>query len=143
MTISSAAPILLPVATLILWSLIMLGWLALTRLPTMTRLRMHPQKFPRTQDLGAALPAEVQWKADNYNHLMEQPTLFYAAALALALIGQGSGVNLILAWAYVGLRIVHSLVHATSNKVLVRFNIFVLSTVVLLALAIRLLLNLL
>ena len=143
MTLSSASPILLPVATLILWSLIMLGWLAITRLPTMSRLRMHPQKFPRTQDLGAALPAEVQWKADNYNHLMEQPTIFYATALALALIGQGSGINLVLAWAYVALRIVHSLVHATSNKVLVRFNIFVISTAVMLALAISLLIQLL
>ncbi|ORE89413.1 hypothetical protein ATO7_06020 [Oceanococcus atlanticus] len=143
MTIPTSSPILLPVAVLVLWSLIMLGWLALTRLPTMKRLRMHPQKFPRTQDLGAALPAEVQWKADNYNHLMEQPTIFYAAALSLAMIGAGSGINLVLAWAYVGLRIVHSLVHATSNKVLVRFNLFLLSTAVLMALAVRLLINLL
>ena len=143
MTIPPSSPILLPVAVLVLWSLIMLGWLALTRLPTMKRLRMHPQKFPRTQDLGAALPAEVQWKADNYNHLMEQPTIFYAAALSLAMIGAGSGINLVLAWAYVGLRIVHSLVHATSNKVLVRFNLFLLSTAVLMALAVRLLINLL
>lgn len=143
MTIPTSSPILLPVAVLVLWSLVMLGWLALTRLPTMKRLRMHPQKFPRTQDLGAALPAEVQWKADNYNHLMEQPTIFYAAALSLAMIGAGSGINLVLAWAYVGLRIVHSLVHATSNKVLVRFNLFLLSTAVLMALAVRLLINLL
>ena len=143
MTIPTSSPILLPVAVLVLWSLIMLGGLALTRLPTMKRLRMHPQKFPRTQDLGAALPAEVQWKADNYNHLMEQPTIFYAAALSLAMIGAGSGINLVLAWAYVGLRIVHSLVHATSNKVLVRFNLFLLSTAVLMALAVRLLINLL
>ena len=143
MTIPTSSPILLPVAVLVLWSLIMLGWLALTRLPTMKRLRMHPQKFPRTQDLGAALPAEVQWKADNYNHLMEQPTIFYAAALSLAMIGAGSGINLVLAWAYVGLRIVHSLVHATSNKVLVRFNLFLLSTAMLMALAVRLLINLL
>lgn len=143
MTIPTSSPILLPVAVLVLWSMIMLGWLALTRLPTMKRLRMHPQKFPRTQDLGAALPAEVQWKADNYNHLMEQPTIFYAAALSLAMIGAGSGINLVLAWAYVGLRIVHSLVHATSNKVLVRFNLFLLSTAVLMALAVRLLINLL
>lgn len=143
MTLTTSSPILLPVVVLVLWSLTMLGWLALTRLPTMKRLRMHPQKFPRTQDLGAALPAEVQWKADNYNHLMEQPTLFYAVALSLAMIGAGSGLNLALAWAYVGLRVVHSLVHATTNKVLVRFNLFLMGTAVLMALAVSLLINLL
>lgn len=141
MTILSSSPILLPIAVLVLWSLTMLGWLALTRLPTMSRLRMHPQKYPRTQDLGSALPPDVQWKADNYNHLMEQPTLFYAVALSLAMIGAGGGINLMLAWAYVGLRVVHSLVHATVNKVMLRFTLFLLSTALLLALSVRLLLN--
>ncbi len=141
MTIPSSSPILLPIAVLVLWSLTMLGWLALTRLPTMSRLRMHPQKYPRTQDLGSALPPDVQWKADNYNHLMEQPTLFYAVALSLAMIGAGGGINLMLAWAYVGLRVVHSLVHATVNKVMLRFTLFLLSTAMLLALSVRLLLN--
>lgn len=141
MTIPSSSPILLPIAVLVLWSLTMLGWLALTRLPTMSRLRMHPQKYPRTQDLGSALPPDVQWKADNYNHLMEQPTLFYAVALSLAMIGAGGGINLMLAWAYVGLRVVHSLVHATVNKVMLRFTLFLLSTALLLALSVRLLLN--
>ena len=139
---STSSPILLPVAVLVLWTLIMLGWLALTRLPTMSKLRMHPQKFPRTQDLASALPQEVQWKADNYNHLMEQPTLFYATALALAVLGAGSGFNLILAWAYVGLRIAHSVVHATINKVMLRFSIFCASSAALLALAVSLLLEL-
>lgn len=136
------SPILLPAAVLVLWSLIMLGWLAYARVPTMTRMRIHPQKYPRTQDLGAALPPNVQWKADNYNHLMEQPTLFYATAILLALTGSGMGINLVLAWAYVGLRIVHSLVHATTNKVLVRFYLFIAGTMVLLAMLVRLILEL-
>ena len=136
------SPILLPAAVLMIWSLLILGLVAITRLPTMAKLRMHPQKFPRTQDLGGALPPEVQWKADNYNHLMEQPTLFYAAALALALIGAGTGLNLTLAWVYVGLRIAHSLVQITINKVMVRFSLFVASTLVLLVLTIRLFLDL-
>lgn len=135
----SHSPILLPVALLILWSLIMLGWLALSRVPTMTRMRIHPQKYPRTQDLGAALPPEVQWKADNYNHLMEQPTIFYATAILLAMVGAGTGLNLALAWAYVGLRVIHSLVHATINKVLIRFYLFIAGTVVLLVMVVRLL----
>ena len=125
------APVLLPAAVLMCWTMVMLVWLAITRLPTMSKLKIHPQKYPRTQELGAALPAEVQWKADNYNHLMEQPTIFYAAVFLLALIGEGSGLNLTLAWAYVGLRIAHSLVHATINRVLVRFTLFLLSSVIL------------
>lgn len=139
MTPIANAPILLPAAVLIAWTLVMLSWLAVTRVPTMRKLRMHPQKYPRTQDLGGALPPEVQWKADNYNHLHEQPTLFYAIVLSLALVGAGTGFNLWLAWAYVALRIVHSLIHATINRVMWRFNVFGLASLVLIALALRLL----
>lgn len=131
MDIPTNSPILLPVAVLICWTLVMLVWLAITRLPTMSKLKMHPQKYPRTQELGAELPAQVQWKADNYNHLLEQPTIFYATVFLLVLIGEGSGLNVTLAWAYVGLRIAHSLVHATVNKVLLRFTLFALSSIVL------------
>jgi hypothetical protein len=135
--------ILLPAAVLICWTLVMLFWLAITRLPTMNRLKMHPQKYPRTQDLGAALPAKVQWKADNYNHLMEQPTIFYATVFLLVLIGDVSGLNVMLAWAYVGLRIAHSLVQVTINKVMVRFTLFVLSSIILTIMAVNCLLTIL
>jgi hypothetical protein len=135
--------ILLPAAVLICWTLVMLFWLAITRLPTMNRLKMHPQKYPRTQDLGAALPAKVQWKADNYNHLMEQPTIFYATVFLLVLIGDVSGLNVMLAWAYVGLRIAHSLVQVTINKVMVRFTLFVLSSIILTIMAVNCLLAIL
>jgi hypothetical protein len=115
----------------------MLVWLYATRIPAMRRL--GPAYDPRrpSSEFLDRLPPEARWKADNYNHLMEQPTLFYAVALTLALTGQGGGVGAILAWAYFGLRIVHSLVQATVNAVLVRFALFVASSVVLLALAIR------
>jgi hypothetical protein len=135
--------ILLPAAVLICWTLVMLFWLAITRLPTMNRLKMHPQKYPRTQDLGAALPAKVQWKADNYNHLMEQPTIFYATVFLLVLIGDVSGLNVMLAWAYVGIRIAHSLVQVTINKVMVRFTLFVLSSIILTIMAVSCLLAIL
>jgi len=143
MNITTDTAILLPAAVLICWTLVMLFWLASTRLPTMSKLRMHPQKYPRTQDLGAALPAEVQWKADNYNHLLEQPTIFYATVFLLALMGEGAGLNVTLAWAYVGLRIAHSLVQATTNKVMVRFTLFLLSSIVLTIMAVSCLLGLL
>jgi hypothetical protein len=87
--------------------------------------------------MNAALPAQVRWVADNYNHLMEQPTIFYATALALAVAGLGAGLNLWLAWGYVALRVVHSLVQATTNVIMVRFSIFMVASLVLLVLAVR------
>ena len=88
----------------------------------------------------ATLPPNVRWKADNYNHLMEAPTMFYAVALTLAVAGAGHGVAVAMAWVYVGLRIIHSLVQVTSNHIPTRFAVFVLSTLaqaVLVALAVR------
>jgi hypothetical protein len=79
----------------------------------------------------------VRWKADNYNHLMEQPTLFYATALTLALVGQGDGLNLALAWAYVGLRLLHSLIQALINVIILRFAVFMVASSVLVLLAVR------
>lgn len=87
--------------------------------------------------LDEVLPPEVQWKAHNYNHLMEQPTVFYAVALALAVGGMGGGLNAQIAWAYVGLRIVHSIVQATVNRVMWRFAIFALASLALIALCLH------
>lgn len=131
------AEILKPIVALVLWSLVMWAWLYATRIPAMraARTRLDP-RLPREQITGS-LPPEVRWKADNYNHLMEQPTLFYATAIVLALAGAGEGLNLWLAWAYVGLRVVHSLWQALFNVILVRFAIFTLSSLVLAALAVR------
>jgi hypothetical protein len=89
----------------------------------------------------ATLPARVRWKADNYNHLMEQPTQFYAIALALALLGDASAWSMGLAWAYVGLRVVHSLWQVLVNNIQVRFALFSISSLVLFALTIRALLQ--
>ena len=83
------------------------------------------------------LPPRVRWKADNYNHLLEQPTMFYAVALTLALLGAGDGLNATLAWAYVGLRVLHTLQQTLWNKIEVRFALFTLSSLVLFALVIR------
>jgi len=115
----------------------MWAWLYATRIPAVRRnkIALDPRRPPG--EFHAQLPAEVRWKADNYNHLMEQPTLFYAVALTLALLGAGTGLNLALAWLYVALRVVHSLVQATVNVILVRFTIFMAASVVLLVLAIR------
>ena len=132
----SQQPILLPIVCLVLWSLVILGFMAYSRLTAIAAAKLPPEAGTRTADLASKLPAEVQWKADNYNHLMEQPTIFYALALTLAIAGQGDGLGLILAWLYVALRVVHSLVQITINKVLVRFSLFALSSLVLIVMAI-------
>src|SRR4051794_16799232 len=107
------SPILQPVVALVLWSFVMWAWLYATRIPAVAGKPMDPAMT--AADLNSVIPPHVRWKADNYNHLMEQPTIFYATALALALVGAGDGVNLWLAWGYVGLRVVHSLVQALAN----------------------------
>lgn len=133
----TASPILAPVIALALWTFVMWGWMYATRIPAMRAARMVPDpEAPRGTQLSE-LPARVRWKADNYNHLMEQPTQFYAVALALAVLGAGGGTNAVLAWAYVGLRVVHSLFQALVNKIEVRFALFVVSSLVLLALTVR------
>ena len=137
MTISS--PIFAPAIVLVLWSLVMLGWLAITRLPAMARAGISLTNVvgARGANLEGVVPDKVNWKAHNYAHLMEQPTLFYATVIILGVIGQGEGLNLQLAWGYVILRIAHSIVQATWNRVIVRFTLFCLSTVALLALALH------
>jgi hypothetical protein len=131
------SPILAPVVVLVAWSMVMWGWMYATRIPAIVsrRMKLDPQA-PRGEQM-ATLPARVRWKADNYNHLMEQPTLFYAIALTLALAGAGDGVGLVLAWSYVGVRVVHSLVQAAWNKIEVRFALFVVSSLVLIGMIVR------
>jgi len=131
------SPILAPVVTLVLWTMVMWAWLYATRIPAMVRGKIKPDNTIPPSELASMLPPQVRWKADNYNHLMEQPTLFYAIALTLALLGQGGGLNADLAWGYVIIRVAHSLVQALINVILLRFAIFMLGSVVLLALALR------
>ncbi len=131
------SPILAPMITLVLWSFVMWAWLYATRIPAMLKHNVSTDAARTKEEFNAQIPAHVRWKADNYNHLMEQPTLFYAVTLTLALLGAGAGWNATLAWLYVGLRVVHSLVQATVNIVILRFAIFMAASLVLLALAIR------
>lgn len=132
--------ILGPAAVLVLWTLIMLAWVAATRFPAIAKSGMDLKASPpggRGQDLDGILPPSINWKSHNYTHLMEQPTIFYAVVAILAIAGHGGGINTTLAWAYVGLRIVHSLWQSLVNTIPVRLSIFMLSTLCLLALAIN------
>lgn len=130
-------PILGAVIALVLWTFVMWFWLYATRLPAMVKGGLVYDPHRPASEFIDKFPASVRWKADNYNHLHEQPTIFYAVAITLAMLGAGGGFNATLAWAYVGLRIVHSLVQATVNKVALRFLIFVLASIVLLILAVN------
>ncbi|MGP1354012.1 MAG: MAPEG family protein [Parasphingopyxis sp.] len=125
------SPILAPVIALAIWTMIMWLWMYATRIPAMSAAKVDFTPGVYTNDDLKKLPVKVQWQADNYNHLHEAPTVFYAVAITLALIGAGDGINLTLAWAYVGLRVVHSLWQSTVNIVPIRFLIFVASTAVL------------
>jgi len=137
MPVSIETQIFQPVVALMIWTMIMWVWMYATRIPAMNKSQdIDTANLTGTTGAGlrAKLPEKVSWKADNYNHLHEAPTLFYAVAILLALIGQGDGMNALLAWIYAGLRVIHSLVQVTANRVLVRFVLFALSSFVLMAL---------
>ena len=131
------SPILAPLVALVLWSFGMWAWLYATRIPALIKNRIVYDPYRPNEAFHAQLPAQVRWKADNYNNLMEQPTLFYAVALTLALLDAGSGLNVLLAWLYVALRIAHSLIHAIINVVVLRFAVFMAASIVLLLLSLR------
>ena len=129
-----SSPILAPIVALVAWSMVIWLWMYITRIPAVAKARMKlDPNAPRGEQMSQ-LPPAVRWKADNYNHLMEQPTLFYAICLCLALMGLGEGSNLLMAWGYVGLRVVHSLVQVLINKIELRFAVFMLSSLLLIGL---------
>ena len=135
--------ILKPVVVLAAWTMIMWIWMYATRLPAMNRAKLDAKNMVGTtgrslrDDLVASGEVKTSWVADNYNHLHEAPTVFYAVAITLAIIGWGDGLNADIAWAYVGLRIAHSLVQALWNREIVRFVLFILSTLCLIALTLH------
>ena len=134
------SPILAPVVALIGWTLIMMAWMMVARFRAMKAKGLSLASAPagsRGVRLDGVIDDSAQWKSHNYNHLMEQPTLFYAVALTLAALGSGGGYNPWLAWAYVLLRIGHSLVQVTSNIVRWRFYLFAAASLMLILLTIK------
>ena len=85
---NTIAEIMQPIAVLAAWTMVMWVWMYVTRIPAMTAAKVDADALVRQggQSLDQLLPAKTQWKAHNYNHLHEAPTVFYAVALALALI---------------------------------------------------------
>lgn len=134
---SNAPALIAPVIALVLWTGVIWAWMYATRIPAIVKARMVlDPMLPRGEQM-AQLPARVRWKADNYNHLLEQPPIFYATVLGLVLLGDTSASSIYLAWAYVGIRVVHSLLQVLSNHIQTRFALFFISSLVLFALAIK------
>ena len=127
---------LTPVLALIVWTLIVWLWMYATRMPAMQAAKLSPQDAQFTSALSV-LPSRARGVADNYNHLLEQPTIFYAMAFYVVLAAHTDQIHVWLAWAYVGLRVVHSFIQNTVNIVTFRFMVFTLSTLCLAAMAIR------
>ena len=134
------SPILVPVVALVAWTLLVMLWMLVARMGEFRRLGVTFDNIPagsRGVDLEGKAEASAQWKSHNYNHLMEQPTIFYAIALTLALMGMGQGINYWLAWGYVGFRVVHSLVQGTVNVVRYRLTLFSLASICLIGLTVH------
>ncbi len=134
---TNATPMLAPVIALVIWSGVIWAWMYATRIPAIIRARMVLDPVMPRGDQMAQLPASVRWKADNFNHLMELPTLFYAVAISLAVLGDASSSSLALAWGFVALRVVHSLVQALWNHIPTRFALFFISSLVLFGLTFK------
>ena len=140
MTLTISHEMLAPAAALVLWTLIILLYTAIMRFAAFKTANIDLRKVPpggRGQDLESILPKPIMWPSHNYSHLVEQPTLFYALCFALQFLDQANDINIGLAWLYVALRVVHSLVQGTVNIIIVRFLIFVTASVVLMMLAVH------
>jgi hypothetical protein len=127
---------LTPLLALIVWTFVIWFWMYATRLPAMRAAKLDPARIKRKEELDV-LPVGVKQIADNYAHLHEQPTIFYALAIYSHLADMADPINVALAWTYVGIRIVHSLIQCTWNFVPVRFLVFNLGTLVLIAMTVR------
>lgn len=123
--------ILTPVLALAAWTLLMWIWMYIKRIPAMQKANIKPQdaRFPGSL---STLSDTTRAAADNYNHLHEQPTVFYALMFYSHLVGIADPLNITLAWAYVALRIAHSLVQVSVNIVMIRFSLFLVSAITLL-----------
>lgn len=126
--------LLLPALGLITWTMVVWLWMFATRIEAMQRLKINPNVGAQVQTLRERLPPQVRAIGDNYNHLHEQPTLFYALCLVLHVAGVEGPLALGLGWAYVASRVLHSLVQNSFNHVPTRFAVFVFGSLCLMGL---------
>jgi hypothetical protein len=124
--------IFLPVAALALWTLVVLMLIPVVRIRAAGRGEVRIDDF-RTGESGA-VPEHVSLPNRNYMNLLELPLLFYVACIVLFTIGAVGPWAVAFAWSYVGLRMVHSCIHLTTNHVPTRGLAFGISNVALLGL---------
>jgi hypothetical protein len=135
----SLSNMMTPVLALVVWTMVILVWLYLRRIPAMRKAGIDPAKIKGSESYASMpqLDPKAVWVSDNYNHLHEQPVIFYALCVYTHLVGVWDGLNVGLAWAYVAIRIVHSLIQVTTNFVPLRFAVFNLGSLVLAIIAVR------
>jgi len=121
--------IFLPAFAMVLLTLVVWLRMYIMRIAQMKRERIHPQSVATSAQSAARLTDSRA--ADNFRNLFELPVLFYLALVIAAISGLASDVTLALAWLFVALRVVHSAIHCTYNKVMHRFKAYVAGGVVL------------
>lgn len=127
-----------PQVTLNLWTFVMQGWMYAKRLPALSEHKVNMDSSLTQSRMEQMLPPHIQWPAQNFNHLHEQPTYFISTILALTYLGVGDETTVAAAWGYVGIRVAHSLVQGLTNTIMVRFGLFSASSAVLLGLTAKL-----
>lgn len=130
-------PLLGPLVGLNAWTFAMEGLLYKRRIPALTKYDIVFDPATVKKQKAEKLPPFVNWAADNFNNLLEQPTQFYGVMLALSIMGVKDKLTVRGAWAYVGLRVIHSLIHVSTNSLNLRFSVFASSSAVLLGLTAR------
>jgi len=129
--LSPSTSLLGPVIGLNAWTFVMEGWMYYERLSWITNSKFQFRPELTKDDFDKKQPPSVRFKADNFNHLFEQPTQFYAVALTMAMMGVNSKLDVRLAWTYVAGRIVHSFVQSLGNHVPTRFGLFLMNSTIL------------
>ena len=134
---TNAMPILQPVAALMVLTLVV--WVAMywQRLRFVVAHRVPVQDLASPAAIDVTLPEQVNRPSNNLKNLFELPVVFYAVCLALQVVQQADAGSVALAWAYVGLRAVHSAIHCSVNIVALRFVAHVLSSIVLWVMVVR------
>lgn len=135
--------LLLPMITLAAWTIFMALWMFATRVPAISKMQPTPDLGQHTADLGRQLPSKVRAIGDNFNNLFELPVVFYVVGFTTFLAGHVDIVAVYLAWGFVGLRILHSLIQSTYNNVMHRFSVYMLALFCVLAMTVREMMNLL
>jgi len=123
--------ILNPMLAMMAWSGLIVAILLMTRIPVVIKQWGNLQFAKHSDELRPKMSEKFRYVTDNYNHIFEQPTLFYAVLIYIQLASASNQMNISLAWAYVSLRMVHSSIQLTSNNVSWRAASFATSSLIL------------